>query len=176
MLEWRSEEKSSKAEAAWESLSESGKAEARKAASKAMHLLVNRQRTEKELRCRLAERQFSPEAINAALTYVASFGYLDDRRYAEVYLHSMQGKKSRSLIRRELLEKGVLPECIDQVFEEVPNEEEDTVFSLLCKKAGEPHRMEEKELRRTVAFLGRKGFSASVIWRQIRRYQDGELP
>ncbi len=174
MIEWRSEENCNKVEAAWETLSESGKTEARKAASKAMQLLVNRQRTEKELRDRLVEREFSSEAIEAALVYVSSFGYLDDRRYAEVYLHSMHEKKSRTLIRKELAEKGVSPALIDQAFEQVPDNEDAVAFSLLCKKAGMPHHLDEKELRRTVAYLGRRGFSAAVIWRQIRRFQDGE--
>ena len=107
MINWRSEKHSQDAEAAWYALPENGKEEAKRAASKAMQLLLNRQRTEKELRRMLLDKQFSPEAADAAIVYVSSFGYLNDRHYAEVYLHSMSGKKSRSMIRRELLEKGV---------------------------------------------------------------------
>ena len=55
-----------------------------KAASKAMQLLLYRQRTEKELREKLYEKGFSENASEAAIAYVKSFGYLDDRRYAEV--------------------------------------------------------------------------------------------
>ena len=174
MIEWRSEEKSSQAEAAWESLSESEKEEAKRAASKAMQLLLYRQRTEKELRKKLKEKEFSETAVDAAISYVASYGYLDDRKFAEVYLHSMRDKKSRSMIRRELREKGVAEEYIEEAFEAEPDDEENIVWQLLCKKAGEPHKMEEKELRRAAAYLGRKGFSSAAIWKQIRLYQDYE--
>ena len=174
MIEWISEEKSNTVEAAWKALSESENEEAKRSASKAMQLLLYRQRTEKELRKKLKEKEFSETAVEAAIVYVASYGYLDDRKYAEVYLHSMQGKKSRSMIRRELREKGVTEEYIEEAFEAAPDDEEETVWALLCKKAGEPHRLDEKELRRTAAYLGRKGFSSAVIWKQIRRYQENE--
>ena len=71
----------------------------------------------------------------------------------------------------ELVEKGVRTEWIEEAFAEAPDEEEEVVWSLLCKKAGEPHRLDEKELRRAVAYLERKGFSPSVIWKQIHAFQ-----
>ena len=198
-MEWRSEEHSSKAEAALASLSEEERREAQRAASKAMHLLLSRQRTEKELRTKLAERGFCAAAVEYAITYVASYGYLDDRRYAEVYLHSMQEKKSRFLIRREPREKGVSEELIREALEENgEGSEDEIIYALLCRRLGDPHArdfdpedalpsdgqdasdasvspraaLSEKELRRTVAWLGRRGFSGSAIWKQIRRYQE----
>ena len=146
--------------------------EEQKAASKAMQLLLYRQRTEKELRNKLYEKGFSEMASEAAISYVKSFGYLDDRRYAEVYLHSQKEKKSRAVIRRELQEKGVSSDWIDLAFDEEPAEEGEIIYSMLCKRAGEPHRLEEKELRRQIQYLARKGFASSDIWKQVRRYQD----
>jgi len=143
-----------------------------KAEAKAMHLLLSRQRTEKELREKLLERGFSSDETDAAVEYVKSYGYLNDRRYAEVYLHSNQGKKSRALIRRDLQEKGVASEWIDLAFEEGPADESELIYALLCRRAGEPHEMEEKELRRHMQFLARKGFATSDIWKQVRRFQE----
>ena len=150
----------------------SAEKEQQRAVAKAMQLLLYRQRTEKELRAKLREKEFSPEAEEAAVAYVKSFGYLDDSRYAEVYLHSNQGKKSRAVIRRELQEKGVSSEWIELAFEENPADEGEVVRALLLKRAGEPHRLNEKELRRHVQYLQRKGFPTSEIWKQIRRYEE----
>ena len=146
--------------------------EEKQATAKAMQLLLHRQRTEKELRCRLREKGFSPEAVDAAVSYVASFGYLDDVRYAEVYLHSMRGRKGRSLIRHELREKGVSDELIERAMADEPDDEEEAVRSLLRRKAGEPHRLEEKEKRRLAAYLTRKGFPLDAVLRQLRLYQE----
>ena len=59
--------------------------EVRKAKEKAMRLLLQQDRTEKELRDRLYRAGFSETASEAAMQYVSGFGYLDDRRYAENY-------------------------------------------------------------------------------------------
>ena len=148
--------------------------EIQRAIAKAMQLLLYRQRTEKELREKLREKEFSSDAEEAAVGYVSSFGYLDDRRYAEVYLHSQKGKKSRAMIRRELKGKGVSAEWIDLAFEEDPEDEGDMIYALLCRRSGAPHKMDEKELRRNTQYLARKGFSAADIVRQIRRFQQAE--
>ena len=148
--------------------------EKQRAIAKAMQLLLYRQRSEKELRKKLHEKEFSDEAVDAAVGYVSSFGYLDDRRYAEVYLHSQQGKKGRAMIRRELKAKGISSEWIDLAFEESPEDEGEMIYALLCKRAGEPHKMDEKELRRHAQYLARKGFAAADIGRQIRRFQQAE--
>ena len=165
MIEWKTDRTEERAE-------QSLTGERQKAASKAMQLLLYRQRTEKELREKLYEKGFSEKASEAAIAYVKSFGYLDDRRFAEVYLHSQKEKKSRAVIRRELQNKGVSSEWIDLAFEEEPAEEADIIWTLLCKRAGKPHKLEENELRRQVQYLARKGFSSSDIWKQVRKYQD----
>lgn len=146
--------------------------ELQRAEAKAMQFLLYRQRTEKELREKLREKEFSSEAVENAVAYVKSFGYLDDRKYAEVYLHSQKTKKGRAVIRRELQEKGVDSEWIDLAFEEEPEDGGEIIYTLLCKRAGEPHELEEKELRRHVQYLARKGFPVPEIWKQVRRYQE----
>ena len=57
--------------------------EARK---KALALLEIRDRTTKELRERLLRCGYSQEEAEDALRYAASFGYVDDLRYAENYI------------------------------------------------------------------------------------------
>ena len=146
--------------------------ERQQAIAKAMQLLLYRQRTEKELRAKLREKEYSPGAEEAAIRYVKDFGYLNDRHFAEVYLHSNQGKKSRAVIKRELQEKGVAFEWIGLAFEENPAEEDEIIYAMLLKRAGDPHKMEEKELRRHVQYLMRKGFSSADIWKQIHHYQE----
>ncbi|MCF0145691.1 MAG: regulatory protein RecX [Eubacterium sp.] len=150
----------------------SGKKEKQRAAASAMNLLLYRQRTEKELRCRLSEKGYSEEAVEEAVRYTSSFGYLNDKAYAEVYLHSMESKKSRFLIRRELLNKGVPEEYIEETFEASEDREEEVLFELLKRKLGVPHIPDEKEKRRAAAYCERRGFSISQILKQLDRYQE----
>jgi regulatory protein len=146
--------------------------EAGKAAVRAMKLLLYKQRSEKELKRKLLEEEFSEDAVSQAVKYCASFGYVDDRRYAENYLLSYREKKSCQVIRNELAGKGIGEKIIEDVMEEHPYDENEIADALIQKKAGQPHRLDDRELRRTYAFLARKGFSSSVIWGAIRRYQE----
>ena len=72
--------------------------EVRKAKEKAMRLLLQQDRTEKELRDRLYRAGFSETASEAAMQYVSGFGYLDDRRYAETVSYTHLTLPTNSLV------------------------------------------------------------------------------
>lgn len=145
----------------------------KEAIRKAMRLLVSRDRSEQELRERLAREGYDPESAGTAIDYVKSYGYVNDRRYAENYVMSAGSKKSRAALRSFLQEKGIAGEEIENALEELPGDETELIGQLLVKKAGQPHKMEEKELRRALGYLARKGFSSGDIWKVIREYQEG---
>ena len=147
----------------------------KKAARKALDFLLVRMRTEKELMKRLADVGFSQQDIEYALEYVKSFGYINDRAYAEQYISSRSAQKGRALLKMELREKGVSDEIIGDALELIPEDNSEVLHSLIIKKAGEPHKLDEKENRRLFAFLSRRGFSASDIIRALRSYESGSL-
>ena len=144
----------------------------KEAIRKAMRLLISRDRSERELRERLHREGFSEEAADAALEYVKSFGYVNDGRYAENYVMSAGGKKSRAALRSFLLEKGIEESLIGAALSEVPEDEKDLIRELLQRRAGPPHRMDERELRRMYGYLARRGFSAGDVRHVLREYQE----
>lgn len=146
--------------------------DSRKAAARAMKLLLYKGRTRQELRTRLLEEGFPEEQTSKAIEYCQSFGYVNDEKYAENYIASMKFRKSRNMIRRELEDRGVTEEEISQAFDEVPYDEQELIDQLILKKAGVPHAMDDKELRRTYGFLARKGFPSSEIWKALRTFQE----
>lgn len=143
----------------------------KEAVRKAMQLLMAKDRSEQELRGRLAQAGFDPEATEEALDYVKSYGYVNDRRYAENYVISAGSKKSRRMLRALLEEKGIPEELTEEALAKLPEDETQLVADLLVKKAGPPHPMEEKEQRRIFAYLARRGFASADIWRVLREYQ-----
>lgn len=143
---------------------------------KAMNLLLYRDRTEKELLEKLRDAGFSEQEAEEGVRYTASFGYLNDRRYAENYVWFAKEKKSRGRIRRELEEKGIPEEIAEEALSVLPEDETGQVYELLRRKAGQPHCLEQKELRRVYGFLARKGFRQSDIWTGLRMFQAGETP
>ncbi len=147
----------------------------RPAVTKAMNLLLYRPRTEKELRGRLLESGFEADAVNGAVNYVSYFGYLNDWKYAENYVMSTGTKKSRSMIRSELTRKGVGEGAIEAAMELLEADEREVCEELLRKRYGDPHRMDERELRRAAGYLGRKGFGSGAVWGVLRDYQKSAI-
>lgn len=135
---------------------------------RAMFLLQQMDRTESQLRRKLAEGHYPEELIDEAVAYVESWHYIDDFRYACTYIRCHQAEKSRIQLKLVLVKRGVPSELIDRAFEEeYADNEEELIAKLLEKKHYDPEQMDQKEKYKICQFLLRKGFSISKIKRQM---------
>lgn len=137
--------------------------EYRDARRKAMRLLEHVDRTERGLREKLRQAGFSLLAVDYALTYVESYGYIDDERYARTYIAYRMNTKSRQKIIQELIAKGVDKETASAAWEEeaalnMPDERE-ILYRTVEKKYAPDTELDEKEMRRLQGYLIRRGFS-----------------
>ncbi len=74
---------------------------------RAMNLLKSRAYTEKKLRDKLRAGQYPPSCIEEALTYVKSFGYVDDEKYTADYLFYHGGKLKKQQNFFKIKKKGI---------------------------------------------------------------------
>lgn len=141
--------------------------EQKDATRKAMRLLEHMDRTEKGLRDKLWQSGFSPDAVDAALAYVQSYGYIDDSRYARTYIAYRMDSKSRQKIIQELIGKGVDKETAVAAWEEeaaLNSPDERTLLVRTVEKKYAPGtELDEKEMRRLYGYLVRRGFQFSDI-------------
>ena len=146
----------------------------KRARLRAMHLLEDMDRTEAALREKLKQGCYTQNMIDRAIDYVKSFGYLDDGRYAENFIRSRQGAKSRKEIRAALMQKGVSAELIEQALESCYEEggEEEAVRRIFRKKRFDPTAAEEAEKQRMYGYLARKGFKYETVRQVIQNYED----
>ena len=63
--------------------------------ARALHLLSDMGRTEAQLRSKLEQGGYTEEAVEEAVRYVKSFGYLNDREYARSFIEGRKNRKSR---------------------------------------------------------------------------------
>ena len=148
----------------------------KRAKLRALHLLEQGDRTKKDLEEKLLKNGYPPEAVEAALAYVESFHYIDDKRYALSYIQNQSGRKGRARIQMELRRKGVPQEYIDQAFQEM-EEETDTeavIRELVQKKRRGQGPMDEKEKQKLYGFLLRRGFSTSDILSVLRGFSEDD--
>lgn len=146
----------------------------KRAKLRAMHLLQKMDRTKWELERKLQESGYPQVVVKRALEYVESFHYIDDKRYAAMYIQSQKTKKGKARIKMELMRKGISAELIAEVFSETENEIDtrEAICSLIEKKYSYSEEMDEKEKRRLYGFLLRRGFSSSDILSVFREISE----
>ncbi len=141
----------------------------KRATMRAMHILECADKTEAQLRRKLEESEYPKKAVESAIAYVASYGYLDDRRYAEHYIEWKKQGKGKARLKMELAQKGISREIIEEVLEATDfGETRETIRQLILKKRKSNTAMDEKEKQRLYGFLMRKGFSSSDILAVMR--------
>ena len=149
----------------------------KKAKLRAMHLLNDMDRTESQLLKKLTDGGYPEDIAREALSYVKSFGYVNDRayirRFAEGRMHSKSRKEIQSLLSQKGLDSAEVREVLAEVYEEEEAEpEQEAIRALLRKKRWKPEEMDEKEYRRMLAFFARKGFRYEDI-RQVTQLPPG---
>ena len=141
----------------------------KRATLRAMHILERTDKTEAQLRRKLEESEYPKEAVESAIAYVTSYGYLDDRRYAEHYIEWKKQGKGKARLKMELVQKGISREIIEEVLESTDfGETREMIRLIILKKRKTDIPMNEKEKKRLYGFLMRKGFSSSDILAVMR--------
>jgi len=125
----------------------------------------------KELETRLTRKGETPQDAAAAVQWLADLELLDDSKTAEQLVRSAVHKGyGKARIRQILYEKRIPEELWEDALAEVP-EMDDVVDKFLNQrlKGREP---DQKELKRTIDALLRRGHSWSDIRAGLRRYSD----
>lgn len=132
-------------------------------------LVCARMYTERELRKKLEQKQFSSEIINDVVLNLKEYRYIDDRNYAEMYISESKQKYGIYKIKQKLFEKGVSPEIIDDCLSEFSNTET-AVSQLKIKLRCKPLLKEDEQ--KMLRFLAQKGFSYDEAHEAIRVYME----
>lgn len=141
----------------------------KRARLRALHLLNDMGRTEEQLRRKLERDGYAEDVVEEAVSYVKSFGYVNDGNYARIFIDGRKEKKSRKEISAILLQKGISREVIEEAFEEYDDEDVKTaIANILEKKHYNPENADWKETRKVAAYLMRKGFEYGDIRRVMQ--------
>ena len=141
----------------------------KRAKKRALHLLEQMDRTEKQLRDKLLANEYPQSCIDEAIAYVKGFHYLDDSRYASNYVRFSQEKMSRVQMKQKLMQKGIASSVIADAIEEgYVADEMEQIMALLQKRKFVPEEADEKEFQRTYQYVMRRGFKSSDILKAMK--------
>ena len=155
-----------------------------KAYEYAVFLLSLQLRTEGEIREKMLARGYTPEIIDKVINQLLTQKYLDDERYAVVFLENLKQYKNLGYygIKKKFMMKKLSNELIDRVLEEgFTIEEEIKVAKRLLAKEGiiaQPKDEEEsryqtynaeasKAKQKTSQRLKSRGFRGEVIGKLV---------
>lgn len=144
----------------------------KRAKLRSMNLLQTRDYTKKQMTDKLRQGGYPEAVIMQALSYVESYGYINDERYARSYIKYHMQDRSRTRIEQDLYKKGIdkalIGRCFDKLQEEGQSIDEFVLIrKLLQKKKFRPEEASYEERQKMYAFLYRKGFRQDVISRAL---------
>lgn len=145
-----------------------------RAKERALYLLKNSGKPENWMRKKLLDAGYPREAVDYAMDFLKEYRFVDDRAYAESYVRSYGGKKSRRHLVYEMKQKGIAQEYIEAAFDHSEVDDVENARQLLSRKMKGKTEISYEEKGRLAAFLGRKGYSYEVINRVIREFGDWE--
>lgn len=135
-------------------------------------------KTEHQLRLLLAKREIPSEVVEPLLARFVEAQLIDDSLYARSFVSARlaAGGKSISMLRRELKQKGVDDERIQDALSDLDAEQEfEFALKLARSRASRMSALEpEARRRRLLGVLMRRGFSGAVASRAMSQVLAGE--
>ncbi|MBE3596084.1 MAG: RecX family transcriptional regulator [Hydrogenibacillus sp.] len=141
---------------------------------RALLFLSYRPRTIREVRVDLGRRGYAAEA-EAVIARLVAEGYLDDRRFAQMWIEERKRSRprSRAALLDELAVRGVPRDVALAALGDYTEADE---FEAAVRLAAPYFRRARGDLRtrvqKTLAYLGRHGFSAETAYAAVRRLRD----
>ena len=141
----------------------------------ALRLLTGRDYTVATLRRRLEQRGHAPEQVAEAVARLVAEHFLDDYRYGERLIDQCRdsGRYVGYRLRQELKRRGVPAEVAAELLAEpLENGEEFALARHLISRryAGfDPGASDDRDRRRVIGFLQRRGFGVEVIRQLLDR-------
>ena len=145
-----------------------------------LRILTLRDHSEAELRRKLRDKGYEAEGIEQSVARLKELGYLDDARFARSFAASAlrNGRGYGARLKLDLTRRGGEPRIVGEVLAEMDQEfsERELLARMMARRypGFDPAAASDKEKRRVVGYLQRKGFSLSAIFAQLKRQADWE--
>ncbi|SHI27641.1 regulatory protein RecX [Ferrimonas marina] len=130
----------------------------------AVGLLSRRDHSRGELQQKLRLRGFSVDEIQAAVERVTELGYLDDARFAQLFVrYRSQGGKGPMRLRMELRERQVADELIRSALTQPEIDWFELCRDTRQRKFGEGPVADFKQRQKVQRYLAYRGFDMEQI-------------
>ena len=135
---------------------------------RALDLISRRPRSQREIRDYAFRKQWTKSNTERVIERLLERGYLDDAKFAEIFVRSRANLRNYSTKRMklELRKRGVASDIVDQVLTDSENFDENAALKNLIAKKRNRYDNEQK----LIAYLARQGFSYDKIKSALSDY------
>lgn len=141
-----------------------------------LHQLARSAKSTAQLSKILEQREIPSEIAQRVIERFTEVGLIDDGAYAETIVNSRRNYKglAKSAIKRELNEKGLNQELIEQAISGISAEDDfESAKQLATRRYRQlAHLDKEVRTRRLAGFLQRKGYASSAVFAAIKFAED----
>jgi regulatory protein len=137
-----------------------------------LHQLARSAKSTAQLRKILEQREISSEIAEKVLERFTEVGLIDDAAFAETIVNSRRNYKglAKSAIKRELNEKGVSQELVEEAISAITAEDDfESAKQLATRRFSQmAHLEKDVRTRRLAGYLQRKGYASSSVFAAIK--------
>ncbi len=146
----------------------------RSAMNQALFYLGRAARTTKQMREYLLKKEHSEDIIEATLTRLLEYGYLNDGEYAESFVRTRGSSGGRRKLQSALMQKGVDRETAEQAAASVSDEDElQGALGWIAKWERQFEGLSEREKRDKIyRRLASRGYELEIIQRALNGMDD----
>ena len=144
-----------------------------------LHQLARSAKSTSQLRKILEQREIDPEIADKVIERFTEVGLIDDAAYAETIVNSRRNYKglAKSAIKRELNEKGVSQELVEEAISGITAEDDfESAKQLATRRFRQmAHLEKEVRTRRLAGYLQRKGYGTNAVFAAIKFAEEAYL-
>ncbi|MFM1992556.1 MAG: hypothetical protein RL600_384 [Actinomycetota bacterium] len=137
-----------------------------------LHQLARSAKSTSQLRKILEQREIPSEIAEKVLERFTEVGLIDDAAYAETIVNSRRNYKglAKSAIKRELNEKGVSQELVEEAISVITAEDDfESAKQLAIRRYRQlAHLERDVRTRRLAGYLQRKGYGSTSVFAAIK--------
>ncbi|MDE0482454.1 MAG: regulatory protein RecX [Candidatus Poribacteria bacterium] len=147
--------------------------EAMRAKNFALNILRENIYSKTQMTQQLEREGFKEQTVETIIIELINSGHIRDRLFAEKWIQRRQksNPRGRTVLKQELIEKGVDPKTAEQVLAEVKVEDEKKLALQIAQKRAKQYKRLPIHVakRRLHGFLARRGFESETIMQVIEK-------
>jgi regulatory protein len=139
-----------------------------KCLDKAFLLITIRIQTEYELWEKLGKKNEKSDIYRVILR-LKELGYVDDKKFASLWVESRSRSRGPGLLRSELIKKGIKRDIIDESLESLDKEAQITATKEAIRIKDKSVLTGSERFKKLGGLLARRGFSYDVIKKALEK-------